>query len=359
MTNEAPSNNSITSITSSKPKTAHVAGSTRATLAIIFSVLALSISGYQLWQSMDEKDGKIISPLVTEKASHADVDSRLKAQENTLTVMNDTFKKQLDVLEQKLNAVPAQKEVSADIAGTAAAMQIKLADWDKQNAELRQQIKAELLNKSKNIAALALLEHVSRKAQLGLSFQGDIKELENVVAPNPTSAHAYNLLKGFDKPLTSDTALLAELHTLIPDFLAREKLDKTDNIFDKIGIQLQKLVVVRRKNGQVSDDTPIGKSLDALQTAIISGDWPRATSIASTFAEKDAAHVPKDFPAWHDKLRDRALTDEAVNALQHLVLNDLQGVAVPTIVEPKTESKSEPKTKADLPVSQDAPKEEP
>lgn len=353
MSNESPPNNSITSLTSSNRKSVHVAGTTRATLAIIFSALALCISGYQLWQSMDEKEGKVISPLVTERASSTDLESRLKAQENTLTVMNDTFKKQLDAVEQKLNAVPAQKDtqidISADIAGAAATMQIKLADWEKQNAELRLQIKNELLSKSKNIAALAVLEHVSRKAQLGLSFQGDVKELEKVVVPNQTSAHAYNLLKGFEKPLTSDTALLAELHTLIPDFLAREKLDKTDNLLDKIGIQLQKLVVVRRKNGQVSDETPIGKSLSALQTAITSGDWSKATSIASTFSEKDAAHLPKDFSAWHDKLRDRALTDEAVNTLQHLVLNDLQGSTAPIIAPIVNEPKPEPKTEPEAP----------
>ncbi len=308
----------------------------------MLSVLALALSGYQLWTTIDEKEGKIISPLVTEKAP-SDLESRLKAQENTLTVMNDTFKKQLEAVEQKLNAEPAQKEVSPDIAATAATMQSKLADWDKQNAELKQQIKNELLSKSKNIAALAILEHVTRKAQLGLSFKNDIKELENVVVPNQTSAHAYNLLKGFEKPLASDTALLAELHALIPEFLAREKLDKTDNLLDKIGIQLQKLVVVRRKNGQVSDETPTGKLLDTLQTTIISGDWPKATSIASTFAEKDAAHLPKDFPAWHDKLRDRALTEEAVNALQHLVLGDLQGVTAPPMLDvPKPEPKPKP-----------------
>ena len=364
MTNEAPSNNSMTSLTSSKSKPLHVAGTTRATLAFIFSIVALGISGYQLWQQVDENDGKVISPLVTEKSSNTDMESRLKAQENTLSVMNDTFKKQLDEMAQKLNTAPVQKEVSVDIAGTAAAMQIKLADWDRQNSELRQQIKNDMLNKSKNIAALSLLEHVSRKAQLGLSFQGDIKKLESVVVPNQASARAYNLLKGFEKPLTSDTALMAELHTFIPDFLAREKLDKTDNLLDKIGIQLQKLVVVRRKSGQVSDATPTGKSLDDLQTAIISGDWPKATSIAATFTEKDASHLPKAFPAWHDKLRDRALTEEAVNALQHLVLNDLQGVAAPAIldmpnpepklpepksIEQKTQAKPDPKAEPEEP----------
>ncbi len=349
MTNET-SSNSIPAITSSAPKAAHSAGSTRATLAIIFSLLALAISGYQLWSSMDEKEGKVISPLLTQKSSDGELESRLKAQENTLTVMNDTFKKQIEAVEQKLNAVPAPKDISPEIAGAAATLQIKLADWEKQNAELRQQLKTELLNKSKNIAALSILEHVSRKAQLGLSFQNDIKELENVVVPNQTSAHAYNLLKGFDKPLSSDTALLAELHKLIPDFLAREKLDKTDNILDKIGIQLQKLIVVRRKNGQVNDETPTGKVLDELQTAIISGDWAKATSIASTFAEKDAAHLPKDFPAWHNKLRDRALTEEAVDALQHLVLNELQGVTAPQIMDaPKTDTKPAPKSDAQEP----------
>lgn len=349
MTNETPSN-SVTAITAPAAKAPHQVASTRATLAIILSVLALAISGYQLWSTMDEKEGKVISPLLTQKSTDSDLESRLKAQENTLTVMNDTFKKQIEAVEQKLNATPAPKDISPEIAGAAATLQIKLADWEKQNAELRQQIKAELLNKSKAIAALSILEHVSRKAQLGLSFQNDIKELENVVVPNQTSAHAYNLLKGFDKPLSSDTALLAELHTLAPDFLAREKLDKTDNLLDKIGIQLQKLVVVRRKNGQVSDETPTGKALDELQTAIISGDWAKATSITSTLGEKDAAHLPKDFTAWHNKLRDRALTEEAVDALQHLVLNDLQGVTAPQIMDaPKSDAKSAPKTDAEEP----------
>ena len=367
MTNEAPpnnspSNNSMTAFAASIKKPMHTAGSTRATLAIIFSLLALAISGYQLWQSTDEKEGKVISPLLTEKSSNPDLESRLKVQENTLTVMNDAFKKQLDAVEQKLNTVaeqkPEQKEVTPDIAVTAAAMQLKLADWDKQNAELKQQIKNEMLNKSKNIAALAILEHVSRKAQLGLSFQNDIKELEKVVVPSQTSAHSYNLLKGFEKPLASDAALLAELHTLMPDFLAREKMDKTDNMLDKIGIQLQKLVVVRRKNGQVSDATPIGKSLDELQTALISGDWPKATSIASTFAEKDAAHLPKDFAAWNNKLRDRALTEEAVDALQRLVLNDLQGVSVPAIMDaPKPEPKPDAKPATKIVPKTEAPPE--
>ncbi|MDX1922351.1 MAG: hypothetical protein SFW65_04395 [Alphaproteobacteria bacterium] len=333
MTNENSSSSSLMKSNSTiNPKSPHIPGTTRATIAFIFSLLALGISGYQLWSTADVREGKVVSPLMTEKSS-SDMESRLKAQENTLTVMNDTFKKQFDTLQQKLAEIPAPSKDTAELSGTAAAVNIKMADWEKQNAELRQQIKAELLAKSKNIAALAVLEHITRKAQLGLSFQNDVKELEATIIPNETSAHAYNLLKGFDKPLTSDTALLNGLHALTPDFLAREKLDKADGLMDKIGIQLQKLVVVRKKNGQVDDGTPIGKSLDELQTAIVTGDWPKATSIASTFAEKNTVQLPKGFAEWQEKLRDRALTEEAVNALQHLVLNDLKDVSIP-VAEP-------------------------
>ncbi len=332
MTNEIPLN-STTALISPPNKPGVGAGAARATLAMVLSVLALAMSGYLFWSSVDEKDGKVVSPLVTETSSDVELENRLKAQENTLAVMNDTFKKQLDAMEQTLNALPARKDSIPDVAGATAAMQTKLADWDKQNAELRQQVKTELLNKSKNIAALALLEHVSRKAQLGLSFQNDIKKLEDVIVPDPVSTRACNLLEGFEKPLTSDTALLAEFGLFVPEFLAREKLDNTDNVLDKIGIQLQKLVVVRRKSGQVSDATPTGKVLDALQTALIRGDWPKATSLASTFSEKDGAHLPKDFAAWQERLRDRALTEESVNALQNRVLNDLQGVSEPRVIE--------------------------
>ncbi len=359
MTNEPSTSSSLMKSDSTiNPKSPHVAGTTRATIAFIFSLLALGISGYQLWSTADVREGKVVSPLMTENSS-SDMASRLKAQENTLTVMNDTFKKQLDALAQKLNEMPAPAKDTAELSGTAAAVNIKMADWEKQNAELRQHIKAELLAKSKNIAALSVLERITRKAQLGLSFQNDVKELEATIIPNETSAHAYNMLKGFDKPLASDTALLNGLHALAPDFLAREKLDKADGLMDKIGIQLQKLVVVRKKSGQVDDGTPIGKSLDELQTAIVTGDWPRATSIASTFTEKNPAQLPKDFASWQEKLRDRALTEEAVNALQHLVLNDLKDVGIPVAEPPAPASVAAPAEKPAVKKAPEKVSEEP
>ncbi len=334
MTNEnLPSSSLMKSNSTINPKSPHVAGTTRATIAFIFSLLALGVSGYQLWQTSDDREGKVVSPLRTE----SDIESRIKAQENHLAMLDDTYKKQIDELHKKINEIPPPNKDTVELSGTAAAVNIRMADWEKQNAELKQQIKWELISKSKNIAALSVLEHITRKAQLGLSFRNDVKELESAIIPNETSAHAYNLLKGFDKPLTSDTALLNGLHALIPDFLAREKLDKADGFLDKVGIQLQKLVVIRKKNGQVSDDTPIGKSLDDLQVAIISGDWPKATSIASSFAEKNPAQLPKNFTAWQEKLRDRALTEEAVNALQHMVMNDLKDVAIPDAEPPAME----------------------
>lgn len=322
-----------------KPRTA---GATRATLALLISIVALAVSGYQLWLGMDEKEGKIVSPLI-KQAAQSDIESRLKAQENTLTVMNDTFKKQLEEMQHKLDQQAAPKPEAPDMGNTTAIqakMATKMDDLEKQNVDLRQQIKSELMDKSKNITALSLLEHISRKAQMGLVFQQDVKALEKVVISNDASAHAYNLLKGFEKPLTSDTALIAGLNQLIPDFLAREKLDKADGFFDKIGIQLQKLVVVRRKNGQVSDETPIGKSLDDLQTAIISGDWPKATAMVAALGEKGNSHLPKDFASWQDKLRDRALAEEAVSTLRTLVLGQLQGAPAP--VNPVISSPTDP-----------------
>lgn len=42
-----------------------------------------------------------------------------------------------------------------------------------------------------------------------------------------------------------------------------------------------------------------------------------------------------------EKLRDRALTEEAVNALQHLVMNDLKDVAIPDAEKPEAEKPAE------------------
>ncbi|NDE91138.1 MAG: hypothetical protein EB059_08410 [Alphaproteobacteria bacterium] len=186
------------SITSSGPRPVRTPGATRATFAFLFSLLALIASGYVLFTNLDEHQDKIISPLVTAKASSPDLESRIKAQETALTVMNDAFKKQIDGLQEKLNTLPEPKTKVIDTSASTLALQGKFAEWEKQNAELQQRLRSELQEKSKNIAALALLEHITRKAHLGLSFQNDVKSLENAIPLSEHSAHAYTILRGFD-----------------------------------------------------------------------------------------------------------------------------------------------------------------
>lgn len=320
------------------PSQTRRAGGARATFALFFSILALGASGYALWLTMQDRAPAVVAPLVRESTDHGAGQEKAArtAQEKAVTALQDEIR----LLKESFAALSAQTaEAKAAVpvpvlpVNTEAMEKIqqKLVELEARTSVGQSEIQADVARKARSLIALAMLDETQRHMEQGLSFSDDVAEMEANLPANEAMQQSFDALKkAATHPLSSDVQLKDGLRSLQPDFLAKEKMAAADNAFDKVLIQLQKLVVIRPKDGRKPSGSPVADALAALEQAIITHDWAKARTLAGTFADKG----PKDFPAWHAMLRARADAEELAQVLRKGLLADMQPVPEKSGVQP-------------------------
>jgi hypothetical protein len=348
---DAPQPVTIIDATDKKPR---VVGVKRATLAFLFSLLAVLIAAYSLWQGQAPER---TAASTEEPALRLALESRMKAQENTLGTFVEDVKKLREDMDTLAKTVPdafpageTQNGHAGDLsAANASALQTRLAELEQKSASLQNDMKTDIGTKVKLLAALARTEAAAQKMRAGFVFRDEVQALEAPLAGSRAIAALAALRLQAEAPLAADADLRDGLRQLTPDFLAREKTDSADGLLEKIGVQLQKLIVVRHKNGVSAGDTPVAQGLDTLEAAIIQGDWEKAVALAAELAPK----APKDFPVWQEKLGKRAAAEKALQNLRSALLEEVQTPLPNAPVNPPANPPANPPVKPAEPERKD------
>jgi uroporphyrinogen-III synthase len=287
-----------------------------AVIALMFSCAALGVSLYALAYPQLGLDDKVITPLVRETSVdeeqvRAAVSEALAAQQKNQTNTLEALNAELENLKSRVAAPVEQKPATLPVE-----IQQKLAEIDNRTA-----------TSFKSLAALVQLEHIGLQAQSGLSFSDDLEALRKNIAQRDDLLPAFLALKSLkDKPLASDATLLHRLHRMAPQMLADEKLKQSNNFMDKMTAQLQKLVVIRAKDGTMMPGTPTANAVQGLENAVIAGDYAQAATLADALN----AHAPPEFAAWVQDVKTRADIAAHLRILREGLLDNLETRAAPS-----------------------------
>jgi hypothetical protein len=302
-------------------KTTRASGGVRATLALVFSLLAFVTSGFVLYENMMQDEG----PARPAPDATAALHTRIRAIETGASSLNENMaalKADVAKLAEDMKARPATETPAVASPETARNLQdietrLQAITAEARGIELR--VKSDLALQSGKMATFALLQTIDGKMRDGIRFERDLKIVErNLGRSGPLQVlNAYAV----GKPV-SDAVLQTELRQLSNEILAKEKMDQADGIVDKVGIQLQKLVTIRPKDGAKVEGSATATRIAQLQQAIEEQVWDDALQQAE--ALKDIG--PKDYAAWLQKLRTRVEAERA--------LADLHATIVPPPVEP-------------------------
>lgn len=315
-------------------------GGKRATLALLCSLFALGISAYAVWESKFGGQGAVIAPLVQEaqntNAANAAEESirqalqnRLSVQESSLLLFSEDIKKlktELGQLQQQNIGLASKAAAPTEDHGEAVkGLEQKITELEQKSSvfQLEEQTKLSLM--AKFLSAIASIEHMDEGLRQGLGIPDEtMPVLEQAAEGNAEATALVQKIKMATKePLPSDVALREELHAFVPDFLAKEKMAGADNAFKRVLIQLQKLVVIRAKDGKTSGQTPVLEALGSLDEALRTDAWNSGTHIAVGLADK----APKEYAAWLQHYQSRAELAQAVNDLRTMLFNALSHAA--------------------------------
>ena len=300
-------------------KAPRAVGGFRATLALLVSLIALGASGYVSYQQFVAASQAPAPVAAGDGGEIDDLKGRVRSAENAASQLSgvvDSLKNEVSLLAQSVRnrpeSVPDAK-ASAETDKAVHDLQAKLDDLTKDVHALRQEVTTEMGGNLQRMKAFAALEEMHHKMRLGARFADDFRKVEPFLSGSGADSGAVQALAAYSGRLpVSDVALRDELRPLANEMLAKEKMDGANGFFDKVVIQLQKLVSIRPKEGSKVQGSAIADKLNDLQAALDEQAW----SAAVTQAEALAAAAPKDYAAWMLKLRARSEAEKALAALQ-------------------------------------------
>lgn len=297
------------------PPKPRVPGTKRATLAVLLSMAALGFSIYGLASQVLNDDGAMVAPARDQSADTSMLNSRLEAMEARQGQLAEDMTKAMAKLDEITKtplaaAVPMPGEEIAK--GPLDDLRRKLAELEKSNAALQADIASTMQKKAGMLSDLSLTQSIRRKLQDGMNFSSERRRLSTTdLLPELDSISPAEL---------SDRALRDDLRDLAPKFTHAEKMEKTQGFFQKLWLRMQSLVTVRPREG-IARDTETGKTLTAMENAMVRHDWKEAL----TAADSVAAKAPTEFLGWRERLTARANAEATLDKLEDTTLTALRG----------------------------------
>jgi hypothetical protein len=283
--------------------------------------IALALFAYNSTQNFTSNDPGNPAVVVTDQQG-LDVSalmSELKAQENNTVILNEELKTlaaEMAALKQKI-AADKNPDMGAEfkfLSDQFNIIQQKIKDIDSRAAIVEQSTQKDFGHKVIVFIAINRLENITRKIQIGKDVTADIDQLNKETNSDPNGVSAAHIIDPIILAnIASDNDLLNGFKELREDFLIREKLDEAEGFFEKMIIQMQKLITVRAKNAKNADESPMVKNLNEIERLIFIADWPQAIQKAQLLSN---GKQPKEFNAWLEKLKKRGSAEQALNDLR-------------------------------------------
>lgn len=325
------------------PRPPRATGGMRATLALLVAFVALAIAVYGVVQ---------IQGLGGNSANKydilaSDVDglrSRLDeyANKHTLIVKEiANIGDEIQALQKSATqggVVAANGAPSSEDTGAVKDLEARLSTLEEENTKQKNEVMDALKSKTTSLGLLASVQSIRYKLQQGLSYNAEIKRIETI--PDIDAVALQTLEQGKTQEGLSDQALLQGLTPVAAAFVAREKMQKADGILDKVGIQLEKLVVIRAKDGHDKAQSPMGRVMDELRRAMTAEEWDTVKKITDELK----ANPVKDFDVWYKPLLQRMDLEKAATALEERAMV-VFGTAKPkeeTLADKPVEEKAQP-----------------
>lgn len=335
------------------PRPVKPAGGLRATLALLLSLVALAGAGYSVMQlqGMGGNTGSKYDVLAS------DIDG-LRNRLDDYANKHGLIIKELANLSDEMQAVQKQGALQPpqgpdvnnagageDNSASQKEMETRLAEIEDTLARQKDEVADTIKSKSHALALLARIQAVRYKLQQGLSYAADLKRISQLTADDQAALHTLAATQS-DEGL-SDQVLLQGLSPLATAFLAREKMQKADGVLDKVGIQLEKLVVIRAKDGHEAAQSPLARMMDELRKAIAAEEWGTVKKITDELK----ADPVKDFDSWYKPLLRRMDSENALTILEDGAVAAFESPgakrvvhepAAPVTAEPAKQEKGQP-----------------